>query len=543
MANFSQVTTEPNSTAAVVTRSTLDSSPTNAGGWSREDLLPALSGVMLALAFAPTNLWFLAFIGLVPLFLYLDHPFTHIRTIRAGLVCPLVFYGLTLNWLAGMVGFSWLSVPAYLIVVFGYACGFFVFVLPVVALRHYLSLPFWLTAPFAWVAAERLRGYGDLAFPWSNLGCSLTNVPLVIQFADIVGVFGVSFWLVLLNALLFEMIIARRSQRSFFKHAIAYLVIAGSVILYDAVRWFGKPAEPLSYKEVALIQPNIPQKIKWDDRYARGNLDHIFKMNAAATSPAIDLVVWPESAVPYYIDEHRPFHLTEMGVLPPGNTYVLTGLLTSSPDTRGETRYFNAASLFDSHGNMLGRYKKIYLVPAAEKYPFRSLFGFTRAFFSIQDVSYGAMDPGTDFTVFQLPGAKFSVMICYESVYPQLARQFRLAGANFLVNITNDAWFGRSFAPYQHAAFQVLRAIENRTAIVRCANTGISGFVDPWGRWQQKTAIFTETTLSQKVPVTGTLTFYTRHGDLVVYLSYAALGLFLLAALNKKLRAGSQGEA
>jgi apolipoprotein N-acyltransferase len=144
------------------------------------------------------------------------------------------------------------------------------------------------------------------------------------------------------------------------------------------------------------------------------------------------------------------------------------------------------------------------------------------------------MDPGTEFTVFEIPGAKFSIMICYESVYPQLSRQFRLAGANFLVNITNDAWFGHSFAPYQHASFLVLRAIENRTAIVRCGNTGISGFVDPLGRWQQKTAIFTETIISQKVPITGTLTFYTRYGDLVVYVSYAVLGLFFLAALKKK---------
>jgi apolipoprotein N-acyltransferase len=144
------------------------------------------------------------------------------------------------------------------------------------------------------------------------------------------------------------------------------------------------------------------------------------------------------------------------------------------------------------------------------------------------------MDPGSDSTVFQIPGARFAVMICYESVYPQVARQFRLRGANFLVNITNDAWFGRSFAPYQHASFLVLRAIENRTAIVRCGNTGISGFVDVLGRWHQKTSIFSEAAIHGKVPVTSTLTFYTRYGDLIVNISYAALGIFFLAALKKK---------
>src|SRR5437879_1914452 len=223
-----------------------------------------------------------------------------------------------------------------------------------------------------------------------------------------------------------------------------------------------------------------------------------------------------------------------MGQLPQGSTYIVSGLLTSSRDSQGQIHYFNSASLFNSHGDMLGLYKKIYLVPGSEQYPFRNLFGFTRAFFSIQDISYGAMERGTDFTVFQIPGAKFSVMICYESVYPQLTRNFRRAGANFLVNITNDAWFGHSFAPSQHASFLVLRAIENRMAIARCGNTGISGFVDPKGRWEQKTAIFTETTIRQRVPVTNELTFYTRFGDLTVYISYAALTVFLLVAMKKK---------
>ncbi len=168
MVNISPVTTKPDSTALLAASSTPHGAKTWKKTWSREDFLPALAGLLLGLAFAPTNLVVFAFFGLVPLFIYLDKPPDLGRTIRAGLIFPLVMYGFTLNWLAGMVGFSWLSVPGYLIIISVYAFGFFVFVLPVITLKHYLGLPFWVTAPFAWVACERLRGYGDLAFPWSN---------------------------------------------------------------------------------------------------------------------------------------------------------------------------------------------------------------------------------------------------------------------------------------------------------------------------------------------------------------------------------------
>jgi len=246
------------------------------------------------------------------------------------------------------------------------------------------------------------------------------------------------------------------------------------------------------------------------------------------------LVVWPETAVPYYIAESRPFSLTEMGQLPHAKARFVVGLLDSSTDAGGQPTFYNAAGLFDSSGAMLHRYKKIYLVPGSEKYPFRRFVGFSRVFFNIQDISYGAMDSGEEPTLFTMPGAKFSVMICYESGFPQLSREFRLKGANFLVNITNDAWFGRSFAPYQHASFLVLRAIENRTAIVRCGNTGISGFLDPLGRWQQKTELFQEAVVAETVPLTTKLTFYARFGDLIVYISYGVLGTYVLMALRKK---------
>jgi apolipoprotein N-acyltransferase len=523
-----------NSTA-VPPAGSMEVAPSSRGrSWEGEDLYPVLSGLLMSLATPPVHLSFLAFVALVPLFAYLDKRLTFARTTRAGILAGAVYFGVSLSWLVAVGKFSWLAFPGYAIIVAFHILNFFFFIIPVVALKHYLSLPFAATAPFAWVACERLRGYGDLAFPWTNFGYSLTKFPFFLQFADLVGIYGVSFWLVVLNVILFEAIRSGSGSVQRRKYVTLWLALFGSVNLYNAVRWFQGAGPVTGHLNVALVQPNIPQRLKWNDRYSREILKKTFALNAATTRDFPDLVVWPETAIPYYVDENHSFHLTEMGQLPPGREDFLVGLLDSSTKSNGEPRFYNAAALFDSHGNMLQRYKKIYLVPVSERYPFRRLIGFTRSFFNIQDISYGAMDSGDERTVFTLPHAKFSVMICYESAFPQLSRTFRLRGANFLVNITNDAWFGKSFAPYQHAAFLVLRAIENRTAVVRCGNTGISGFLDPLGRWQQKTALFTEAIIGETIPLTNRLTFYTHFGDLIVYISYGVLGLFLLMAVRKK---------
>ena len=503
-------------------------------GWHAEDLLPIVSGVSLALCFPPISLTLLAFIALVPLFLYLDVPATFQRTARAGLLTAIPFFGITLSWLNSVGTISWLAFPAYIAVVAIHAAGFFCFILPVVALKEYLSLPFMYTAPFAWVACERLRAYGDLSAPWTNFGYSLTRFPFLLQFADVVGIYGVAFCLVTLNVLLFQAIRSRHQPAQFLKYLIVWLAIFGGVNLYNAVRWKQGVGKVSGYTNVAVVQPNIPQRIKWDDHYGREILAKTFALNDHAVEASTDLVVWPETALPYYIDETRRFSLTEMGSLPATKARLLVGLLDTATDRAGNQRFYNAAAMFDARGSMLQRYKKIYLVPATERYPFSMVLGFTRPLFNIQDIVYGAMDSGVDRTIFALPSAKFAVMICYESAFPQLSREFRLTGANFLVNITNDAWFGKSFAPYQHASFLVVRAIENRTAIVRCGNTGISGFLDPLGRWQQKTALFTEAIVAAPVPLTDRLTLYTRLGDLAVYLSYAVLALYLSLAIGMK---------
>ena len=491
--------------------------------WSSEELKPVASGILLALSLPPFKMPFLALVALVPLFLYLDKAATTTRMVRAGVITALLYFGINLNWILVVGAFSWLIYPGYLSILLIYTCNFFVFVLVVVLAKTFLAIDFLYTAPFAWVISERLRASGDIAFPWSTFGYSLTSYPFFLQFADIVGVYGVSFVLVLLNVLLFHAIRDRR-------YAIVWVAVFGIVNGYNAYRWYHGVGGPAGEVNVAVLQPNVPQRLKWEPAYSLKIVSHLFAMQNRALQSRPALVVWPETAIPFYIDERRPFTLTEMGELPRNNSYIVTGTLNVGYSRDGLTHFYNTAALFDPRGSMLERYKKIYLVPASELFPFRHILGFTRAFFSIQRITYGAMEPGQEATVLEIPGSKFAIMICYESVYPQLARAFRLRGAQFLVNVTNDAWFGRSFGPYQHASFLVMRAIENRIAIVRSANTGISGFVDPMGRWTQKSEIFTEAILSSSVPLTRSITVYTRLGDVIVYVSSAVI-VFLIAKL------------
>ena len=186
MANSLHLATKLDSNSSALYRSTPERSAKNAQ-WAAEDLLPLISGLMLGLSFPPTNAVPFAFVGLIPLLVYLDKSVSKRRILIAGIMFPVAFYGFTLNWLAGMIGFSWLAIPGYLAVVFIQGCGFLVVLLPVLLLRKYLALPFFATVPFAWVACERIRGYGDLGFPWCALGYSLTRFPFLVQFADLVG--------------------------------------------------------------------------------------------------------------------------------------------------------------------------------------------------------------------------------------------------------------------------------------------------------------------------------------------------------------------
>jgi apolipoprotein N-acyltransferase len=289
---------------------------------------------------------------------------------------------------------------------------------------------------------------------------------------------------------------------------------------------------------VAVIQPNVDQAAKWDPATVSDTLDKVNRLIAEAERDDPSLVVGPEACLPL-VQPGDAERLPESIAV--GDAPLLLGVISGIGE--GERRavpggtvtawdlHYNSAFLAGPDRSVLGRHDKQYLVPVTEQVPYKRFFGFMLPLYRKH---FGRFLPARTLGLMTVPDSDppvvFGSLICYESLFPRLVSRMRRMGARFFVNITNDAWFGRSTFPFQHAGFCSMRAIENRASIVRSANTGISGFIDPLGRRDPGSGIFHEATLRADVPLSDGLTLYNRVGDLLLWISYAVVGAILLRA-------------
>jgi apolipoprotein N-acyltransferase len=265
---------------------------------------------------------------------------------------------------------------------------------------------------------------------------------------------------------------------------------------------------------VALLQGNIAQDLKWDDAAREAIFSNYRHLTIEAAADAeIDLIIWPEAATPFFFANDRVFQLRQLQLAQEAGHPLLFGSPTYV-QVGGQDIMYNSAFLVGPDATVLGRYDKIHLVPFGEYIPLRRLLFFLDKLV----VGIGDFRSGEAYTVMAIPPGRFAVLICFEAIFPDLVRHFVRHGAQFLVNITNDAWFGHSPASYQHISMVVLRAVENRLPIVRAANTGISAVIDATGRLSQQTDLFVRTWVKARItPGGGGTTFYTRWGDLFAY--------------------------
>jgi apolipoprotein N-acyltransferase len=399
-------------------------------------------------------------------------------------------------------------------------------------LETVFQLPYLLTFPFLWVALEYLRGLLLTGFPWALLGYSQQNFSAAIQSADVTGVYGVSLLLVTVNCALAWLLREPRRKAAWLGLA-ATLLLTGSHLGYGV--WRGnQPLEERSEQlAVALIQGNIDQGIKWDPDQRKATIDKYLQLSGQAAAGRPELVIWPEAATPFFLQE--PGRLSEPVKALPQQlaSYLLVGSPAYEQLAANHYRYYNSAFLFSPQGKELGRSDKIHLVPFGEYVPLGALLHFiNKLVVGVGDFSPGKVEP------LPLNGHSLGVLVCYEGIFPELARDYVRRGSSLLINLTNDAWFGRSSAPYQLLAMTRFRAIENRIWLARAANTGISALISPSGRLTVAGPLFETAHLFGRVGLGAAPTFYTRFGDLLAQACLLLCGGFLLALFLRRRKSG-----
>lgn len=359
-----------------------------------------------------------------------------------------------------------------------------------------------IVAPFLWIVLERLLMF--VQFPWDFAGYSLYRQSSIAQLASLAGVYGLSFLIVAVNASIAIFIIL---QRYYYSAAMALFVLAISFFGHWQI---SRPVEGLPV-EVGVIQASIPQDVKINYEFAEEvNRKHIQMTEELLSSGTPDIVFWSESSTMYPFLAGGDWARQVVDLARRNSVPILVG-----SDAFVDKRVYNSSFLINANGELAGQYSKIYLVPFGEFVPLKSLFFFAgKVVPEISDFS-----PGETYTQFPLKGKTFAVNICFEVVFPQLARTLCKDGAGLLVTITNDAWFGKTCAPYQHFAMAAMRSIETRRYLVRAANSGISGIIDPYGRVLKQTGIFVQDKFLAQVQFLEENTFYTKHGDVLIYFS------------------------
>lgn len=482
-------------------------------------LVCAASGISVSFCFHPYRTGFLAFVVLVPFMLASGIRDGRGRHLLNSFVFGFAYFMGSLYWIAMLdkeqIAVPWLRLPAAVVLCL-YLSLFMVLAGWLSRRLVKVRIPFPAAVAAAWAVVEYLRSLGPLGFPWASMGYSQTSYPSILQTASVTGTYGLSALVVLVNALIAEAFLSRRLSLALAAAAlVAVPALSGKAVLRNAA------AGP--EVEVALVQPNISGSVKWDAAYRDTSMAILSRLSLR--SPEADLIVWPETAVPFHI-LREPVEMQRVVALA---RHKASHLLVGCPDYEymdGEPRYFNSAFLISPAGSVEGIYRKIHLVPFGEMFPFEDRFEMLRRI----DLGEGDFSPGQDLTVFDVDGVRFAVAVCFESIYPGLVGDFVDAGARLIVNITNDEWFGPSLGPNQHAQMAVMRAVEYRVGLARCANTGISMLVDPYGRVRERTDLFTRGVLAGAVESGTGRTFYAvvgRHLEPVFL-----LGCLVLAVLS-----------
>lgn len=373
--------------------------------------------------------------------------------------------------------------------------------------RHGGVQTVWLW-PILWVAHEYLRGLGVLGFPWTNLSYTQADYTHLIQIAAFTGDLGVSIWVAYLNVVIFWW----WRNRSRKKTGLVLAGVLSAMVILPFLFGKGEISRLDQAHQQTLtatvLQGDIDSWHKWDSARVDFSYATYYALTRMAADHNPDLIVWPETAVPGYLRAHTE-RLREVQKLSQDVPIpMLIGTLEYRTVGPGQYIYHNAA-----HQVVDGRlgpnyHAKLQLVPMGEWIPFSDRVKI------LKDIHVGQADftAGDELVIFEHPRGPYAALICFESAFPELVRNFVWNGARFLVNITNDGWYGSTTGPYQHSRMCVMRAIENRVPIARSANSGISMFIDRAGRIKNASNMCFTDLRTESMALGEEITFFTRHG-------------------------------
>jgi apolipoprotein N-acyltransferase len=488
----------------------------SAGSYS----LAALSGCLLCLSFPRWEFSFLAWIALIPLFFAILGQSIP-RAFFLGCITGVIFFGGTLSWISFTLhtfgGISWgisLLLTFFFLLYLSVYFGLFTALLRYIREDRLASLLF---IPAAWTTLEFIRGHFFTGFPWAHLGYSQYRFLPVIQIADIGSVYAVGFVVVLVNTALFKALrVGWEAHRIAIPEVTSALLVLALTLSYGMFRLSQAMGDgpPLP---VSVIQGNIDQNQKWDTQFREQTFQtykglSLRKPEGGAESRP-ELVIWPEAALPFFFEDEPGYQTALMDLAREGGFHLLFGSPAYVTSASGKLSLLNSAYFLSPENRLFSRYDKMHLVPFGEYVPLPSLLFFVHKMVE----GLGDFIPGREAKLMKIGSTMIGTVICFEVVFPEVVRQFVKKGAVLMTTITNDAWFGRSAAPYQHFSMVVFRAIENRVPFARAANTGISGFIDATGKILKQSPLFVEASLSQELLPGNRRTLYTLYGDFFVF--------------------------
>ena len=507
-------------------------------------LLPVVSALLVTFSFPPFDRGILAWLGLSPLLFALRQRGSLAAASLAFLFgC---FFGIGAFYWA--ISINLIHPFKFLIVLIAFSLYFLAF--GVLYRLISVGTGSWIIvgAPALWVALEYIRSnLFFLSFPWNLLGHSQYHCLPAIQIADITGVYGISFLIVMVNQVLSQipdLLITRRlaptltaGQAGGINWTAHLSTLALVLALTFSYGWYKMVApQGGEHLRVALVQANVLTR---DNMPSADQVEHLrayerLTKEAAKSKP--DLIVWPASSLPAPVGSSLLVHYIVGRLADETGAYLLVGSAgheKSKPRKEGDLPYSNSEFLISPHGYIKKQYNKIRLLPFNERLPLKGKINWPQWITTLQE----SFIPGKAYTLFQVSGARFGAPICWENLFPDLFRRFVREGAQFMVSVTNEGFFGRTSAPYQTLAINVFRAVENRVAIVRAATTGVSGFINANGEIVERVRgsggedLFVSGVLVWDVPLSNNKTFYTVYGDIFAYTVIGTAALSLLISV------------